>query len=58
MKIAIALLILALMILPAIARIRIKLDRGRCSLPRTADADHPPQNLPARAKAEDAEPRP
>ncbi|WP_158266596.1 hypothetical protein [Allosphingosinicella deserti] len=57
MKIAIALLILAVMILPAMARIRIKLDRGRRS-PRTADADHAPQILPARAKAEDAEPRP
>ena len=58
MKIAIALLILALMILPAIARIRIKLDRGRRSLPRTADADHAPQILPARGEGADDAPPP
>lgn len=42
MKIAIALLILALMILPAVARIRIKLDRARRALPVKTD-DQAPQ---------------
>ncbi|QAY78268.1 hypothetical protein [Sphingosinicella sp. BN140058] len=48
MKIAIALFILALMILPAVARIRIKLDRGRRA-PRVQDGS---EVLPARREGD------